>query len=309
MDWCRSNAIATLASNSELCRIHKKLQDEHIALVPFKGPIFGEYAYGNSCLRPFCDLDFLINKQDFARAKTLLLAEGYQAEFHLDRNQEAAHLRFEPEYCFNHTGKNIRVELHWSIVRSYASFGLSAEEVWDHLVPFEFFNRQIMIPSPEYMLLILVVHHGGKHQWERLGWILDVAQLIASCKQLDWERVTSIAARKGMSRALGLGLYLARDLLSLELPQSVSARVQADSAIRSLAAHISTRLFANGGSPPAKLDHLMFSLKVRERIVDKMKYCFAQLATSDHEDRERLCLPEPFSPLYGFMRLARWLRS
>jgi hypothetical protein len=305
----RSNAIFSLKMSRELDRICKQFQDEQVTIVPFKGPIFGEFAYGDLCLRPFCDLDFLVNKQDIARAKALLLADGYELEFDIDRTRETAFLRQECEYTFINHRKQISVDLHWGIVRNYASFGLSVDEILKHLIPFEFFGRQIMIPSPEYTLLILILHNGGKHQWEGLLGIFDVAQLISSRKDLDWDKVINIAAEKGMSRALHLGLYLAQDLLSVELPASVSRRMQDDSTIKSVAAQISTRLFASAESPPTKLEHLLFSLNTRARAVDKIRYCLAQLVTSDHEDRNHFALPQALVPIYGLLRLARWLRN
>jgi hypothetical protein len=305
----RINGVLTLSMSNELCRIHSRFKKAGIPLVPIKGPTFGKYVYGNSCFRPFCDLDFLIKKQHVMQAKAIFLADGFQPQYPLDRKQEIALLRHECEYPFYHHGKDLLAEIHWKLVPEYGSFGFSSDEIWEHLIPFEFFGLQMMIPSPEYMLLILIIHNGGKHQWERLLWILDIAQLIQSCKQMHWTEVMGIAAQKGMSRALGLGLYMAHDLFAVELPQSILAGIHEDKRIKILAGKVYQRLFAHPQSPPSKLEHLRFSLEMRNRPMDKFRYCLSQFTMSDIEDRRRVNLPEPLTPVYGLMRLARWLTN
>ena len=49
--------------------------------------------------------------------------------------------------------------------------------------------------------------------WERLGWIVDVAELIARRPGLDWAGVLARAGEAGHGRELLLGCLLARDLL------------------------------------------------------------------------------------------------
>jgi hypothetical protein len=306
---CRGNAIRTLRLGTELCRIHARFEEHGISVVPYKGPTFGEYAYGDACLRPFFDLDLLIHEKDLDRAATLLLADGYKAEFEFDAKRAAALLRQDCERSFYHARRDTLVELHWGIVPRYASFGLSGEEVLAHVVPFEFFGRRMMIPTPEYMLLILAVHHGGKHQWASLGSIVDVARLIRSSPGLDWDGLTRLAARKRMSRALRLGLFLAQDLLGVELPAAVGAWIRQDHPVTKMAADVYQRLFADGEGPRGKLDHLAFSLNLRDGVADRVSYCLAQLATSDLTDRQRLKLPRPLEPLAGVMRFGRWLAS
>jgi hypothetical protein len=58
---------------------------------------------------------------------------------------------------------------------------------------------------PEQLLLILCLHNGAKHQWEMLGWIADVAQLITIHKNMDWDEVMKQAVESGIERILFLG--------------------------------------------------------------------------------------------------------
>lgn len=62
--------------------------------------------------------------------------------------------------------------------------------------------------------------HGAKHFWERLNWLLDVAELTAG-QPVDWHLTIRIAAKLKSTRLLLLGLYLAHELMDAPLPQIV----------------------------------------------------------------------------------------
>jgi len=67
--------------------------------------------------------------------------------------------------------------------------------------------------------------HGTKHFWDRLAWIVDVAELITA-QPVDWEESLQIAAGMKSTRVLLLGLYLAHEWLGAALPQPVLERAQ-----------------------------------------------------------------------------------
>ena len=66
--------------------------------------------------------------------------------------------------------------------------------------------------APEDSLLILCVH-ANKHQWSRLGWICDIAEMLRSHPDLNWPVVMEQARMLRSERMLLLGLLLARESL------------------------------------------------------------------------------------------------
>src|SRR5436190_1015503 len=72
--------------------------------------------------------------------------------------------------------------------------------------------------SPECILLLLCLH-GSAHKWEMLKWVLDIAEMLRACPDLDWGKVTNEARRTGSERMVAVGLVLARDLLGAVIPQ------------------------------------------------------------------------------------------
>ena len=49
-------------------------------------------------------------------------------------------------------------------------------------------------------LLWLLCVHATKHKWARLSWICDVAELLRSQPQLNWEKVIALGAELAVAR-------------------------------------------------------------------------------------------------------------
>jgi hypothetical protein len=298
----RINMTRNLFLTAKLFNLMDLFQSNGLSAIPYKGPTLSVLAYGDISLRQFVDLDFIVHKHDVLRAKELLLSEGYRPECALPPDQELAYLQHECEYSFVDDHRNIIVELHWDIVQKYFSCHLDVNKLWDDLKPVSLPGRRVMTVSPEQLLLILCLHNGGKHQWEMLGWICDIAQLIRIHRYLDWERILDNAFRSGIERILFLGLYLAKDMLGADLQEEINQKIMNDPTIPSLAKEIRKRTFTEAESLPGDAKRFVFYLRMRENIKDKVQYCFRRLFTSTRTDWSLLRLPAPLFPFYRFVR-------
>jgi hypothetical protein len=305
----RINMIRNLFLTAKLFNLLDLFKSNGISAIPYKGPTLSVLAYGDISLRHFVDLDFIVHKNDVLKAKQLLLLEGYRPEYVLPPDQEVAYLQHECEYNFFHDHKNILIELHWDIVQKYFSCHFDVNKIWDDLGAVSLLGRQVMTVSPEQMLLILCLHNGGKHQWETLGWICDIAQLIGVRKDLEWERILDTAFRSGIERILFLGLYLAKDMLGADIPNEINKRLMNDKAIPSLAEEVHKRTFTETESLPGEAERFVFYLRMRENLKDKMQYCFRRLFTSTQTDWSLLRLPAPLFPFYRFLRPFRLVKK
>jgi hypothetical protein len=305
----RINMIRNLFLTAKLFNLLDLFQKNGLSAIPYKGPTLSVLAYGDVSLRHFVDLDFIVHKQDVLRAKQLLLSQGCRPEYVLRPDQEVAYLQDECEYNFFQDHKNILIELHWNIVQKYFSCHFDVNKLWDDLKPVSLLGRQVVTVSPEQLLLILCLHHGGKHQWEMLGWICDIAQLIGVRKDLDWERILDIAFCSGIERMLFLGLYLAKDMLGAEVPDEIDRKLENDPAIPSLSKEVRKRIFTEIENIPGEAERFVFYLRMRENLKDKMQYCFRRLFTSTQTDWSLLRLPAPLFPFYRFLRPFRLMKK
>jgi len=302
-----TNALRNLFLTQELLKLLNQFEAHRIPAIPFKGPVTAESVYGDLSLRQFCDLDILVRRQDVARAKELLLSQGYRPRFRLTPRQEAAHVQSQPHYSVERGDGRILLEIHWRISSSHFSSPLDFERLWERRQEISLDGKEVPTLCPEDLLLILCVH-GTKHLWERFGWICDVAKLISAHKGMKWGRAMKEGGALGSERMLFLGLFLASDLLGAALPEEVLQTVRADRVVRSLAAHVREQLFRGGVAPIGVFERVLFHLKTKNRLSDRICYClrFARhVMTPTVSEWQRLPLPDSLFPIYYLLRPMR----
>ena len=280
-DGFYTTAWYNLFLTEELLKLLKLFAAHNIPAVPFKGPALAILVYGNLALRKFGDLDVVVFKRDLLRARDLLISRGYKLTTPLDSGQEVDQLLSNFCILMRHDDR-VRVDLQWRIKGRSFAFALDTAGLQEHLVAVSLAGTTVLTFSPEDLLIVLCVH-GSKHLWERLKWICDVAELIRVHAGMDWERVMEQASRANSERMLALGLYLAHTLLGATLPEQIWRRVQADQVVKSVAAQVHKRLFAEADGLPGDFERFAFYFNTRDGLRGKVKHCFLYL-------RRYLCL-------------------
>src|SRR5260370_41888051 len=126
---------------------------------------------------------------------------------------------------------------------------------------------------------------GTKHLWDRLGWIVDVAELVRA-QPVDWALVMQIAAEMKTTRVLLLGLYLAHELLGATLPQPILERAQRDSRVLWLADKVRDQLEGNVDASPGVVPRALFRLRSRDRIGQGVRHILQLTMTPTERDRQ-----------------------
>jgi len=271
-DRARSVSDFNLGLTGKLLKLLALLEAHNIPAVPYKGPVLAQLAYGDIKLRQFTDLDLLVNKEDFYRVKELLLANGCEPGWRLTRKQELAVLRHYYNYPFVSNEKRVLIEVHWEFTESFFSFAFDLAQMRNRLTAVEVLGRSMRTLALEDTLLVLCAH-GSKHLWKRIGWICDIAMLIRQQPNLDWKLVVERATRLGLLRILWLGLLLADKLMTVTLPTEIEARLQREPLLKTMA----DQILEDSLSPPkssGSFQNTMLQLKLRERMTDKLSYCF-----------------------------------
>lgn len=278
-----------------------------VAAIPYKGPALALDAYGSVALRYFCDLDIIVRREDFAAARSVLRARGFEPYQRLGAAQQAVMLRTQCNLPFTRDADRTIVELHWEVAAPLYSRALDAESLWARSRPAAFEGQSARLLAPEDLLLSLCVH-GSKHLWERLSWVCDIAQLARRAQALDWEALLARARATGSTRLLLLGLNLASDLLDAELPPPVRAEIEADEAVGRLTRRVLSTIFRDGGAAGGLRGYLTFQLDARELWRDKLRYFRYSLSPTD-EDVAHVRLPGPLAFAYYLLRPLRLLRT
>ncbi len=306
------NFQRNLYLTSELLKLGRLFETQQIPMLSFKGPILAQIAYGNLGLRQFLDLDILVPEADVVRASQLLVSLGYQPQFDLTERQQIVYARLRSEHCFWHEEKQVCVDLHWSILPKHFSFTPDPQLLWRKIERVEFGAQSIATLTPEHLLLFLCAH-GAKHNWWRLYWICDLAELLRTHPDLDWEDIHSRSGRFGTTRMLLLGLYLAQQLLGTVLPLSVCTAIAADFTLPILAAQIQERLFQSQASDGQEIepdsswtwrDYAIYRQTIPS-LRDRVWYWLDIMLTPTPLEWELVTLPQWLFPLYYLIRAMR----
>ena len=300
------NVARNIVLTAELCRLITRLADSGIDAIPYKGPILALFAYGNVALRRFVDLDVIVKKSDVLKAREILLAEGYTPSKSVSLNQQELLLRTQHNMQFSRDNHRLIIELHWEVAPQLFASTVDSDELWENLTTIDLNGTAVKTLSAADLLFSLCVH-GSRHLWERLGWICDIAELLAR-HSFDWPTLLKRAAQADTDRMFLLGLYLAEQLLEAPLPPEVKQRCDADPRLSSLAGNVVEHLF-NGTThvPATSREIFKYNIGVRKTLSARARYILYMLRPTDG-DLGAHSLPGSLSFAYYLARPFRLLK-
>src|SRR5690606_26442693 len=160
-------------------------QNNNISAIPIKGPVLAEIVYKDIALREYGDLDILVRKGEYEQAIQLLLTLGYQETNYPSSSNSVWHRKYAHHRTFINERSGVFVEMHWDLTERNPALLEIDKIAPEHLIDIMFGGTTTQVLNPELTLLYLCVH-GYRHQWERLSWLCDVAELINTHPNLDW---------------------------------------------------------------------------------------------------------------------------
>ena len=298
------NSQSVLYLADKAVKLSKLLRDNGIENALFKGPILSELVYGEIGLRQAGDIDVLIKKEHFSRAKALLESLGYVMQPQLTPAQEASHLAFHCEIQFMRDDWFTVVDLHWGLTPRSFVFGLSGDEVMTRLQTVSLAGSQVETFSREDLLLYQAMH-GAKHLWRKLEWISSLTELVHSLESSSWPVILERTTRAHATRILGLGLRLVDTLFGVAAPQDVLIALDEDRAMQEFAEKLSGELFLARSGRTDSTDTNLYNLKIMDRKRDALLSTLRAIFIPTLSDWEALSLPAPLHSLYYAVRPLR----
>lgn len=239
-------------------------EDARLRAVVFKGPTLTQDAYGDLALRECGDLDLLVCKDDFPKVAEMLVSHGFKSWWERDdKNQQVFACEFERS--------DATLDVHWNLSPEWLNYRVDFDRLWESGIPLSSGGQLMRKLQPEDAIAVLCIH-GTKHWWERLRWICDVAEVVNSGLITDWDGVKTAAVQARCLRSVSLGLWLASDLLSANLPADAMRRFDFTPTIKRLGAQVRTWLgYAEQGGEMRKLrERFLFRMGVCERMRDRV---------------------------------------
>ena len=305
-EFARTAGKNNLIFLSELLQLNRLFAGAEIPAIPFKGPALAWLAYPNFAQRSCVDLDFVVPQSYIPAVLDLLQSHGFIPQFS-STEVEAGQKGVAPgQYAFVSAAKHCSVEIHTERTLRYFSRPLNLDELNSRLIHLDIGGHDLVTFSVEDLLVMLCVH-GAKHFWERLAWIVDIAQLV-TVRGVDWKLLSEIAAERKCSRLLLLGLYLAHEVAGAPLPESVLQRARSDSRVARLADKVIEQLAAGTSDAGVGVwPRAMFRFRSSDSYWNGLQQLFRLTVSPTESDRETVRLPGGLSYLYAIVRPVRLL--
>lgn len=301
------NVARNTILTAELCRLIDRLAQAGIEVIPYKGPVLAQFAYGNIALRRFVDLDVIVRKSDVLQAREILLNEGYAPTKSLSLSQQELLLRTQHNLQFSRDNHRLIVELHWDVAPRLFASSVNTDRLWQKLITIDL-NGTAVKAFPADDLLFSLCIHGSRHLWERLAWICDIAELITR-HTIGWTTLMERANAADSERMFLLGPYLAERLLDGPLPDEIKQRCASDPRLASLAENVIEHLF-NGTThvPATSREIFKYNLGVRKTLSARARYLLYMLRPTDG-DLASHSLPASLNFAYYLTRPFRLFRT
>ncbi len=235
MDKLKKAYYANVARNmyfyEELKRILEAFYEKGVKVIVLTGPALDKIVYGDIGLRTFGDLDLLVKEEDLHFAKKIMSdleyvsSRGKKSEEWNRKN----HFHLPP---YIQTVKSIAVEIHWHITGD--SFHINIDEWWEMAKVIRIDNCQVLIPSPEDMLIHLCLHlfnHG--YNIITLRGLCDIFETLRYYrKEINWQRFQDKVDKYKINKPVYTILYFIKRLerddensLSWLKPNSVNLKL------------------------------------------------------------------------------------
>ena len=276
----------------------------------YKGLVLADTLYPNSVLRESADLDFLIQKEDAWKAKSLLKELNYECDVsNLTEKEKEIYLSFERDLGFYHKESGVVVDLQWEVNRRTTLAKFNYDDLWDKSFAISLQGSKILVPSHEYLLVILCIH-GTKHGWQRLKWLYDVHRLILLYKDIDWDEVWTITEAIRCKRMIYIALFLLQDLFGDELHKEVVKNVASDRSVKTISQTLKACMFKIGSkeAPGIRFQTKLLQIKSREKLIDKIRSMLGMGLFPNRDDYFAI-LPRSLKFLYSVYRPLRLLKD
>ena len=299
-----SNARRNLLLALELVRLLDVLEKSGIAAMAFRGPAVAVGVYGDLALRRFTDLDILVPPADVPAACRALEADGLAPEFRFDDAREPALIRFRGALAFMPPDRCLNVDLHWRLHQEFGALDSELHGIRARADTVTIEGRPVRTLCRDDLLVHFCLH-GALHAWERLSYVCDVAELVGGQPEFDWRRQLPEWRRQKRTRAVFLGLVLARRLLGAPVPDGVLDAARSDPRVEALAERVARRLCGPYTERAPRSERWPFQAAMLESPRDKMRFLAGLTVVPTGPDIAAVRLPRPLFFLYYLIRPVR----
>jgi len=284
-----------------LVEVTDLLERAGVPHLPYKGPSLAVQLFGDPGAREFVDLDVLVPRRHLGPALVALRAGGFDRPLELSPEQMRRYVAYANELQLV-GADGTTVEVQWALGPRSAGIPLTVEELLARSGRLEVAGKEVPALN-QADLLVVLSYHAGKHLWERLGWVRDMATVLARTRHDEALEALAVATSSGTRRALAVGVLLTSSIVGVPIPEPLESAAAEDAVAVDLAARIRHKVLDPSravAAPDKPLD--LIGLRMREGVGARSRYLIRLAVTPTLEDWRARDLPERFGFLYYAVR-------
>lgn len=214
-DYCK-NTFQMLYLSREMEQISRLFTENNIRVLFLRGPILGVDLYGDISLRTSVDLDIFVPIDDLDKVDEILLRHGYKKDEFFSTILEEWKWRHH-HLNYIHTKMKTKLEIHWRLNEGPGKEP-TFSELWQRRRKSSLTSYPVYYLEKEELFLLLVTH-GARHGWSRLGWLVDIDRIVK--QNLDWNLLNRLLKKYQCFHIGGQALILTSQLLKTSVVEEM----------------------------------------------------------------------------------------
>jgi len=306
-----SHSRRVLRQTADLLKVARLFEDGGIPVISLKGPALAEQAFGDLASRCFADLDLLISPHDIARAQDILLGAGILFDAREKAPLPAGRLlamKMKRHLAYRLSPQSTHIELHWQLGGYCYPWALPVAAFFARSEVRDIAGHPLRVLSREDLALHLC-YHGAQHYWCKFSHLADFAFIMRQLDPSRWGGVLAAAREQRICRIFLTGLFLARRLLALPLPDEIARLVEEERACLPLARLVHAVLTRHAGEYPALPGQGKFRVLTSDSFRPPLRWLAGEIVpgiiTPTKTDHQWLRLPRLLWGAYWLLRPVR----
>lgn len=307
-------ARRALAQGALVARLLALFSNAGIRVLTLKGIVLSAQLYGDPARRSAADIDLLIDPAQFERARALLVEAGYRPKGQVDLSprQRAAYRYWLKDAVFIDAVSGIPVELHHRLADNPELLRTDFDALWREREEVTVWGAKAATLPRSYLPLYLCAH-GAVHAWDRLRWLVDLADALG---ETDTEATLAAAQAAGLGVVLLHAIKLAHDWLGMPVAPEILAELRRNPAVARLD-RTHARLYAGEAwrqPPRSDLPAMLrretyLQMRYRLSLKSDRRYRLRQVSRElvSPADWGTVALPDRLFFLYPLVRPIGWL--
>ena len=270
MEFYFSSSSQHLKRSHEINQVLSSFQKNKVDVILLKGSYLTEKCYTNPALRPMCDIDLLVRKEQLTKAIHALESLNYVPNKKYNIETYTSFSRHIPSYIKDN---NTPIEVHWTIQKFDGGYQIELEAIWERANNTNIYGSECLEMNVEEFLSHLCIHIAEDMFSQKILHLYDVF-LVLQKEEFDWNKFLKTVREWKAEKAVLCCLILLKNYFNSEIPDNILNELQTDDfSLDAISTILSKLVFRNltATSDEGNLNRVV-STFTGKTILQRMQY-------------------------------------